>query len=232
MLQMIGRVGKGPSRLTYRDFRVERKGFLSVLSYEIAGARRFDMLERGHAAVILPIDRRTRELYMLAEIRAHKPFGATERGRAWVRQVLRDGAEADATFEIPAEEARIFEASAGMIDADPETGELLETPKTAAVRELREETGLAASEEGLIHVGTWFSSIGGSCEMIHGFFADLPADHAETRGEPRGDGSEEMDIYRMTWDDAFDLLAKGKIETSSTWVMLAELKLRMLEGRI
>jgi hypothetical protein len=77
-MEMVGRIGKAPPRLVYRDFRVERKGFLSIVSYAIDGHdRRLEMLERGHAAVVLPVDFRNRELYLLSEIRANKTFGAS-----------------------------------------------------------------------------------------------------------------------------------------------------------
>lgn len=232
-MQMIGRIGKAPERLVYRGFRVERKGFLSILTYAIDGhGRRLEMLERGHAAVVLPVDFRTRELYLLAEIRANKPFGAFESGRAWIRKVMRDGfTMPEETFEVPAAEARIFEACAGMIDADAATGAPLETPQAAAARELREETGLVVPEERMLHVASYLPSIGGSCEMVHAFFADLPEGHFESRVPPKGDGNEEIDVYRMSWNEAFGLLKTGKIETASTGLMLRELKLIDLEGR-
>lgn len=233
-MKMIGRVGKAPDRLTYRDFRVERKGFLSVLTYAIDGyPRRLEILERGHASVVLPVDFRTRELYLLAEIRANRPFGATESGRAWIRKAMRFGATAkDDAFAVPAAEARIFEVAAGMIDADKSTGELLETPKAAAVRELREETGLVVDESRLIPVAGYFPSIGGSCEFVHAFIADLPEGHFEARVEPPGDGSEEIDVYVMSWDEAFGLLRDGRIETASTGLLLRELMIIDLKGRV
>lgn len=232
MLQMIGRVGKAPERLVYRGFRVERKGFLSILSYAIDGhGHRLEMLERGHAAVVLPVDFRTRELYMLAEIRANKPFGAFESGRTWIRKVMRDGfTTPEETFELPAAEARIYELCAGMIDADSKTGDPLETPVAAAVRELREETGLVVGEDRMLHVASWFPSVGGSSEMVHGFIADLPEGHFDSRVPPPGDGSEEIDVYRMSFDDAYELLKTGKIETAATGLLLRELRIRELES--
>ena len=232
-MQMIGRIGKAPEKLVYRGFRVERKGFLSILSYAIDGhGRRLEMLERGHAAVVLPVDFRTRELYLLAEIRAHKPFGLFESGRAWIRKVMRDGfTKPDETFVIDAADARIFEVCAGMIDADPATGAPLESAAAAASRELREETGLVVAEDRMLPVATYLPSVGGSCETVHAFFADLPEGHLEARVPPKGDGNEEIDVYRMSWDEAFGLLKDGRIVTASTGLMLRELKIIDLEGR-
>lgn len=233
MLQMVGRVGKAPESLVYRGFRVERKGFLSILSYAIDGFQhRYDMLERGQASVVLPVDFQTRELYLLSEIRPNKPFGALERGRAWIRKVLRDGfTTPEESFEVSVDEARIFEICAGMIDVDLKTGEPIESPKTAAVRELFEETGLVVEEDRLIHVASYMPSVGGSSEMIHAYIAELPEDHADSRQDPVGDGGEKMDVYKMSWNDAFELLRTGQIETASTGLLLRELRIIDLEKR-
>lgn len=225
-MQMIGRIGKAPERLVYRGFRVERKGFLSLLSYKVDGlTHRYDMVERGQAAVVMPVDFRTREVYLTSEVRLNRPFGATPPGREWIGKVMRDGfTKMEETFEIPADEARIYEVVAGGI----ETGE---TPEAAAVRELREETGLVVASDRLVHVATYFPSIGGSAEMVHAFIADLPDGHIDARVEPPGDGSEDIELYRMSWDEAFDLQKQRKIETAATELLLRELKIIDLEGR-
>jgi len=227
MITKIGQVGKAPSQLTYRGFRVERKGFLTTLSYAVDGVkRRFDVMERGHAVAVLPVDFRTRELYMLSEIRSNRPFGKLERGRAWIRKVLRDAfTPPEETFEVLTCEARVYELCAGMIDGD-------ETPQAAAVRELREETGLVVGEDRLIAVGGHFPSIGGSTEIVHLFLVRLEEGHDASRVGTDGDGTEAMDILKMSWDDAFGLIKAGKIETTSTGLLLRELKIIDLEGRL
>lgn len=226
MIVKIGHVGKAPERLTYRGFRVERKGFLTTLSYVLDGVgRRFDMLHRGHAVTVLPVDFRTRELYMIAELRSNRPFGLLESGRAWIAKVLRDGfTQPDEAYEIDAEDARIYECPAGMIDGD-------EAPEDAAVRELREETGLVAGKDRLVRVGGHFPSIGGSSEVVHLFIVDLAEGHEADRVQTDGDGTESMDVLKMSWDDAFDLVRDGRIETTSTGLLLRDLKIIDLEGR-
>lgn len=220
MITKIGQVGKAPERLAYRNFRVERKGFLTTLSYKLdIFPKRYDMLERGHAVAVLPADFRARELYMLSEIRPNKPLGLLASGRAWIRKVLRDGfTDSEEAFEVPTDQARVYELPAGMIDGD-------ETPEDAAIRELREETGLVVGRDRLIPIGPHFPSIGGSSEIVHLFIVDLPDGHAAGRSTADGDGSESMDILKMSWDDAFALLRERKIETTSTGLLLRELKI-------
>ncbi len=222
MIERIGRIGRAPERLVYKEMRLERKGFLSLFSFAFDGARhRFDGMARGQAVVILPVDFARRELYMLREIRPLKPFASTSEGQAALKRLL-DG-ETDPAFEIDADSARLYEMAAGMIDGD-------ETPEQAAVRELREETGLIVDASRLKRVASAFPSIGGSTELVHLFIADLPAAHGEARIEAVGDGGEEIDILKMTWDDAFALL-EGETLGISSGLLLRELKLLDTGGK-
>ncbi len=216
MIEQIGRVGRAPERLAYRDIRLERKGFLSLFSFALEGAsHRFDGMARGEAVVVLPVDFAKREVYMLREIRPLKPFAHTSEGKA-VLASLRVDAYGTA-FDVDAEKAKIYEMPAGMIDKD-------ETPEEAVVRELREETGLMIPTTRLQRVVSAFPSIGGSTEVVHLFMADLPETHASDRQEAIGDGGEEIDILKMTWDDAFDLMKKETMGVSAG-LLLRELKI-------
>jgi 8-oxo-dGTP pyrophosphatase MutT (NUDIX family) len=230
MITVVGRIGTSPKRLIYRDFRLERKGFLSIVTYAIDGFRhRFELMERGQAVVVLPIDFERRELYLLTELRPNKPLGTVGHARAIIRSVLDGTADPAETFDVPATMVRVYEMCAGMIDLDPRTGQMRESPEEAAVRELREETGLVIDESRLIYVDSYFPSVGGSTEIVHLYFADLHAGHAETREEAKGDGGENIEILHMSWDDAFGLLRDFKIKSSSAGLLLRELKIRDLQ---
>lgn len=216
MIEQIGSVGRVPKRLSYRDLKLERKGFLSLFSFAFDGStHRFDGMARGPAVVVLPADFARRELYMLRQIRPLKPFAHLASAQEALRTLL--AGETVEDYEIDADLARAYEMPAGMIDGD-------ETPEEAAVRELREETGLVVSTTCLRRVATVFPSIGGSTEFVHLFIADLPETHAQDREEAQGDGGEEIEILKMGWDDAFALLEKEMLGVSSG-LLLRELEL-------
>ncbi|WKZ29113.1 MAG: NUDIX domain-containing protein [Patescibacteria group bacterium] len=216
MIERIGRVGHAPERLVYRDLKLERKGFLSLFSFALeSSSHRFDGMARGPAVVVLPADFARRELYMLHEIRPLKPFAHIAGPRETLSTLL-EGAEV-ARCETSSDQARLYEMPAGMIDGD-------ETPEEAAVRELREETGLIIPTRCLRRVASVFPSIGGSTEFVHLFIADLPETHAQDRGEALGDGGEEIEILKMGWDDAFALLETETMGVSSG-LLLRELKI-------
>ncbi len=223
MIEQVGRVGRMPERLVYRDLKLERKGFLSLFSFALEGSsHRFDGMARGPAVVVMPVDFARRELYMLREIRPLKPFAHVSEAQETLQNVLDGGVLA--AYEIDADRARLYEMSAGMIDGD-------ETPEEAAVRELREETGLVITADRLRKVATSFPSIGGSTELVHLFIADLPDTHAADRMEALGDGGEEIEILKMGWDDAFGLLETETMGVSSG-LLLRELKLLDMKRKI
>lgn len=233
-MKLVARIGKAPNEIVCRGFRVVHAGFLPVMSYEIVDGepRRREAFARGAASVVvLPVDFRKRVLYLLAEIRPNAAFGS-DTGSAFVRKVRRDGFTfPEEQFHVRAEDVRVFEACAGLVDVDPATGRP-ETPEAAAVRELHEECGLQVNEGRLIPVATYFPSIGGSCERTHAFFADLPDGHDEGELHPAGDGHEEIDVYRMSFDEAFRLLHDGRIAVASTQILLRELERQDLLRRL
>ncbi len=216
MIERLGCIGRAPERLAYRDFKLERKGFLSLFSFSLEGAKhRFDGLARAAAVVVLPADFARRELYMVRQIRPLKPLVSFVGGQKTLRKLIeRNGS---ANLEVEAEHAYVYELPAGMIDGN-------ESPEDAAIRELLEETGLAIAPARLRRVASAFPSIGGTTELVHLFVADLPETHARTRRKALGDGGETLEILKMGWNDAFKLMEENTLGVS-TGLLLRELKL-------
>ena len=99
---------------------------------------------------------------------------------------------------------RLLEMPAGVVDP----GESLET---AALRELREETGCTADR--LVSIGGAWSSPGFTTEYIHYFAAD------DLRPDPLPpDEHEDITVVRLTAGEARDAVAEGRIVDAKTMV--------------
>ncbi|MEY4744405.1 MAG: hypothetical protein RL272_350 [Candidatus Parcubacteria bacterium] len=215
-MELIRRIGKEPASFTYSDCRLERRGFLSIFSFAVSGKRgRLDLMDRGHAVVVLPADFRKRELYMIEQPRHVKAFASSAPGIEALERAKAGGAS-DGAFTLDAKDVSVFELPAGMIDPG-------ETPAQAASRELREETGIVVAPEALREVAAYHPSIGGSTELMTAFIAELP-DPAVT-GDAGGDGGEQIAVWRMTFEEAWWLMASRRIETASSLLLLRELKI-------
>ncbi len=223
MPKLVGTIGSRPEKYAYRDIKLERDGYLKVYSYEVQGfPHRQEMMDRGDAVVVLPIDEIRRVLYLIRQPRFLKPLVELEDGRAFVASGG-PGLHPYTTLDIPSEMAELYECPAGMIDED-------ESPEEAAVRELREETGLVVAPDQLKKIGVHHPSIGASTERLTLFIAEL-RDPIQ-RVEPRGDGSEQISIWEVTYREAFDLLDAGEIEGLSAAALLGRIKIRDLERRL
>lgn len=208
-----------PKRFRYSDVRIERKGFLSVYSFAVEGlTHRHDLMDRGHAVVMLPADFAKRELYMIMQPRHVKAFADTEEGRAALVAARTGGT--DTSFDLDSEAVTVLELPAGMIDRG-------ETPVRAALRELHEETGIVVGEEALREVGTFYPTLGGSTERVTAFIVDVST---ATFGQPEGDANEQIDVWRLPFDEAWRLIRTGFIKTSSSNILLRELELMELRA--
>ena len=218
-MERICQIGPSSEKYRYEDVKLECKGYLSVVSFQVEGiGHRQNMMERGNAVVVLPVDIANREIYMIEQRRHIRAFSETPEGRQALAKTMAGG-KAEA-FEVDASLIRHFELPAGVIDGD-------ETPAEAAVRELKEETGLTAEPAALRQVASFYPSLGSSTEHITCFIAALPDPVIKT--EAHGDGDEQITVWKMTWDEAFDLLDSGKIISGSSAMLLRELRIMDLK---
>ena len=81
-MEIIRRIGEQPASYGYGDCRLERRGFLSVFSFAIEGDGRRDLMDRGDAVVILPVDLKRRDVYMVEQPRHVKAL-QHRRKAAW-----------------------------------------------------------------------------------------------------------------------------------------------------
>ena len=221
MPELVCRVGRLPEKYAYDGFRLERRGFLSVFSFAVSDRkRRQELMERGAAVIILPVDRANRKLYLIEQPRHSKAFVQTPSGREAVKKIMAEGPARP--FEAGADKALALELPAGMIDGE-------EKPAQAAARELAEETGLDVAPDRLTEIKTFFTSFGGCTETITGFIADVGD------GTPRvtacGDGEETIAVWKYGWDEAFELARAGRIESGPTILMLQALELGELRAK-
>ncbi len=104
-------------------------------------------------------------------------------------------------FRKPVERA-VLEVPAGKIDPG-------EDPKTAAIRELEEETGYRAVDMDLMTC--MYPSVGFTDEKLYIYYADKLE-----KGEPHPDENEVLDILEMNFDELYKDVIEGKIEDAKT----------------
>lgn len=248
MAKLIGHIGAPHGPYRFSDVRCERKGFLSIFTFLVDSmSYRIEMMDRGHAVVVLPVDFSKGTLMMIrqprfnhafltsAEVRALQERAAQAPGREGFFQRLGRAFALSAAFragikvpalpsthaDVPADDVLVYEMPAGMIDRG-------ESEEHAALRELHEETGILIDETRLVKVSTYFPSLGGTTERITAYIADISGCVPDLT--KAGDGEESIDVWELTFDETFSMLQRGELHSASCNIMLRELRIRLLES--
>ena len=150
---------------------------------QMSPERQILVFERGDAVAALLYDPDRRTVITVNQFRL--PTHEKGRGRGW-----------------------LIEAVAGMIDTD-EGGKANETPLQCLAREVLEETGYQLTHA--TPIATFFSSPGGSSELIYLFFAEVRVT-GEASGGGLKDEGEDIDVVEFTPDDFFRRLTAGEFE--------------------
>lgn len=108
----------------------------------------------------------------------------------------------------------LLEIPAGKLDSEDEV------PLDAAVRELREETGYTA--DSMERLTSFYSACGYSGEKIAIYLCT-----GLTAGETDFDADEDLDIYEIPFEEAYEMCMDGRIEDSKTIVGILMAKERL-----
>jgi nudix-type nucleoside diphosphatase (YffH/AdpP family) len=174
-----------PKRL-FNDFFKIDEIYVSHEQFDgqMSAQKRLLVFERGDAVAALLYDPERRKIIVVNQFRI--PTREKGRGRGW-----------------------IVEAVAGMIRTNKE-GQPLEKPLECLIREVREETGYQLTHA--TPVATFFSSPGGSTEMIYLYYAEVrKVAKVEEGGGVKEDG-EDIEIVEYEIDDFFKRLVAGEFE--------------------
>lgn len=114
-------------------------------------------------------------------------------------------------YRIPYDDI-LLEIPAGKLDSKEED------PKDAAIRELSEETGLRAKE--IKHIGDFYPSVGFLDENLRLFMAT-----GLSEGETQPDEDEYLNIVKLPFDKAVQMVMDGKIKDGKTIAGILKAKL-------
>lgn len=99
-----------------------------------------------------------------------------------------------------------------------------ESPETAALRELKEETGYTT--DSLIPLGSYYTSPGFADEIIYVYAAE-----ELQKGEMQLDEDEFLQVHELTLEEAYEAMRQGRIHDAKTMHALYAWHLRMLTGK-
>lgn len=106
---------------------------------------------------------------------------------------------------------RNFRPAAGktLVELPAGTLEPGEPPRQTAIRELREETGYAASK--VTELPGFYTSPGILTERMHVFLATELVEHS-----PEREAGEDIENFLVSWDEAMAMIERGEIEDAKS----------------
>lgn len=218
--KIVSRVGALADAYVISDMRLDRRGYLRIVTFKVAGAKhRNECMHRGSAVIVMPVDWARGIVYLIVQPRPNKALVRHPEAAAALALTQTEGRCLD-EIVVPASAMHVIDCPAGMIDGD-------EPEWAAAIRELKEETGFVIDESRLSVVSDHFTSVGGSSERHVCFIADVSGLTPEPKAE--GDGDERIETRAFAFAEASDLLKSGRADTGSLALMLRELKIREYE---
>lgn len=110
----------------------------------------------------------------------------------------------------------LLEIPAGGLDI-PTAGGAAEDPEAAARRELEEETGARANA--WRHLGSFWTAPGFATELMHLYLA-TGVRAVDPGGRLAPDEDERLELVRMPWREAVDLVERGEIRDAKSIVGL------------
>lgn len=164
-----------------------------------------EIFDRGDAVVVMPYDPQSDSVVLVTQFRT---------GALNVAQNPEQKAE---------QSPWLIELIAGMFNAD-------ENPVEVAIREAQEEANLELLAENITPIMQYFSSPGGTNEMIHLYLAlvdnkALNKLHVANQVFGLADEGEDILVAVVTRTAAMELLAQGKINNAATVIGLQWLQL-------
>lgn len=230
-MERIGTCGAPPDEYVISQVRLERRGYYSVLSYAVEGLRhwmevivRRDGANRPYkaAAFVLPVDFANREVYLIRAPRHNRYFVRTAEGLASLERALRDGGDPRRRV-VPADVIDNWDTAAGMVEPG-------EPDDLAALREAEEELGMKLERSRLNHVCSMNGSIGVLAENLEGYV--YPLEGRVDTVAPKGDGDERHAVWRLSFEEAFDLLDRGEFPNAGGRTLIAHLRILDLQKQL
>lgn len=221
-MKCIGRTKQElPETVTISMIRKGWQGALNVLTYlsSHAPGNRFEVVHHGDSVYVLPMDRKTGNIYLVRQLR-HKMIFAGRAGRLALDTVAgRSGCKVD-PVDVPSQQMFPYDIPSGKIEEQ-------EGPHEAAVRALLKQAGITCTQSDLIPLDTVFASIGSTTERLHLFIASVDD---QERVEPTGDEREPIEVWKMHYTRMVQLLDEDAVRNAGGRLAL-EMSLRLIRAR-